>query len=106
MNHQSINIQATIPDELIDHIAERVLEKLRPLLVATSRKEDGTIFDVKGLATYLSTTEQWVRDKARAGEIPCFKSGKYWKFHKRQIDRVYQSRALIPISTAIARERA
>lgn len=96
---QTISFQADIPRELIDDVADRVLEKLRPLIVAVSRPEEETIFDVKGLAAYLSTTEQWVRDKARTGEIPCFKSGKYWKFHKRQIDGVYQSRALIPIST-------
>jgi len=108
MNNQGhcMTIQTTIPDELIDRIAERVIDKLRPLLVATSRKEDETIFDVKGLAAYLNTTEQWVRDKARAGEIPCFKSGKYWKFHKRQIDRIYQSRPLIPISTATIKGKA
>jgi excisionase family DNA binding protein len=100
---QSISFQADIPDEFIDRIAERVFEKLRPIIVGASRKEDETIYDVKGLASYLSTTEQWVRDKARAGEIPCFKSGKYWKFHKRQIDRFYQSRALIPVSAVKGR---
>jgi hypothetical protein len=94
---QAICFQADIPIELIDSVAERVLEKLRPLLVAVTRKEDETIFDVKGLAAYLSTTEQWVRDKARLGELPSFKSGKYWKFHKRQIDKVYQSRTLIHV---------
>jgi len=101
--NQAISFHADIPNELIDHVADRVLEKLRPLFAGASRKEDETIFDVKGLAAYLSTTEQWIRDKARAGEIPCFKSGKYWKFHKRQIDRVYQSRALIPVSAVRGR---
>jgi hypothetical protein len=101
--NQAISFQADIPNELIDHVADRVLEKLRPLLAGASRKEDETIYDVKGLASYLSTTEQWVRDKARTGEIPSFKSGKYWKFHKRQIDRLYQSRALIPVSVVRGR---
>jgi hypothetical protein len=108
MNNQGhyMTIQATIPDELIDRIVERVIEGLKPFLSTAQKKDEDTIFDVKGLAAYLSTTEQWVRDKARVGEIPCFKSGKYWKFHKRQIDRVYQSRVLIPVSTATGKVRA
>jgi len=98
--------QADISDEFIERIAERVIDKLRPLLPTAPRTDDDTIFDVKGLADYLKTTEAWVRDQARNGSIPCFKSGKYWKFHKRQIDRVYQSRTLLPVSAATGKGRA
>ena len=103
---QVISFQANIPDELIDRIAERVIDKLKPILSTASKKEEDIIFDVKGLADYLKTTEAWVRDQARNGNIPCFKSGKYWKFHKRQIDKVYQSRSLIPVSTSTLKGRA
>lgn len=96
----STNLRLNIPDELIDRIADRVVEKVRPLIVAAARREDETILDVKGLAAYLSVTEQWVRDKARAGEIPCFKTGKCWKFYKRQIDKKFPATVLSLESTA------
>lgn len=107
MNHQAITmtIQADMPNELIDRIVDKVIDRLRPLLSGTPKEAD-TILDVKGLADYLKTTEAWVRDQARSGNIPCFKSGKYWKFHKRQIDKLYQSRSLIPISTATLKGRS
>jgi hypothetical protein len=100
MNDQGhcMSIQTTIPDELIDRISDRLIERLRPLLTTTRKTEDDTIFDVRGLADYLKTTDAWIRDQARSGKLPCFKSGKYWKFHKRQIDKVFQSRSLIPAS--------
>lgn len=105
MNHQGhcMTIQTIIPDELIDCIAERVIAELKPLLSTIQKKEEDIIFDVKGLAAYLSATEQWVRDKARTGGIPCFKSGKYWKFHKRKIDKHFQSMGPLPAPSTIRR---
>lgn len=97
--NQAITLQANIPDELIDCIVNRVIDKLKPLLSVTP-KEAEAILDVKGLADYLKTTEAWVRDQARNGTIPAFKSGKCWKFHKNKIDKHFQSRSLLPMSTA------
>jgi hypothetical protein len=103
-NTESITMQVTLTEEWINRIADAVAQRIRP--VEPQKNDSDMIFDVKGLADYLKSTEAWVRDQARNGNIPCFKSGKYWKFHKRQIDRVYQSRALIPVSTANIRGRA
>ena len=96
MNHQgiSMNIQTDISDELIDRIADKVFEKLKPLLSAPKYEKD-TIFDVKGLAAYLNVNEEWVRDKARNGQFPCFKTGNYYKFRERDIDKNIQKTGYI-----------
>jgi excisionase family DNA binding protein len=88
----TINLTSTIPDALTDVIADKVFEKLKPLLLANVKRENNAIFDVDGLASYLNVSKEWIRDKARIGEIPCFKSGKYWKFRQRDIDKHFQSR--------------
>ena len=99
--------QTSIPASIIEAIAQRVAEiifdRIRPLLCSSPNTDE--ILDVKGLAAYLKTTQAWVREQARNGNIPCFKSGRTWKFHKRQIDKFYQSRALIPVSTASIKGR-
>lgn len=109
--NQPVIIQIVIPDQSIKAIAEqtadmvfeRVMHRL-PAIMASLNKEE-SIFDVKGLASYLKTTDAWIREKARAGELPSFKSGKTWKFHKRQIDKLYQSRAFLPVSTVSIKSR-
>jgi hypothetical protein len=95
MDHQAITVtvQADFPDELIDRIADRVLERVKPLLPKTSTQDADTIFDVKGLADYLKSTEEWVREQARTGKVPCFKSGKSWKFRKKDIEKCFPSRS-------------
>lgn len=96
-------IQTIIPASIIETIANRaaeiILDRIRPLLCSSSRNDDA-IFDVKGLALYLKSTEAWVRDQARNGNIPCFKSGKKWKFRKREIDKSFKSLTLFPVSTS------
>ncbi len=105
--NQSLMIQTLIPQQtiqtIIDMTAEKVFRMVRPLLCPSSNTDE--IFDVKGLAAYLKSTEAWIREQARNGNIPCFKSGKQWKFRKRQIDKLYQSRALLPVSTASIKAR-
>lgn len=100
-------LQTIIPVSIIEAIANRVaeiiLDRIRPFLCSSPNTDE--ILDVKGLAAHLKTTEAWVREQARNGKLPCFKSGKTWKFHKRQIDKLYQSRALIPVSTASIKGR-
>ena len=92
-------IPASIIETIANRVAEIILDRIRPLLCSSSRNDDA-IFDVKGLAAYLKTTQAWVREQARNGKIPCFKSGKKWKFHKRQIDKFFQSPALLQVSTS------
>lgn len=82
-------IPTSITEDIANRVAEIVYEKIRPLLSSSSIRDD-TIYDVKGLAAYLKTTEEWVRDQARNGKIPCFKSGRNWKFRKRDIDKAFK----------------
>ena len=92
--NQDIAIQVTLPDTLIDRIADKVFDRIKTYLQAQNRKEDNTIMDVKGVSEYLGVTESWVREQSRNGKIPCFKTGNTWKFHKSKIDKHYQSRPL------------
>ena len=91
-------IPASIIETIANRVAEIILDRIRPLLCSSPNTDE--IFDVKGLAAYLKTTQASVREQARNGKIPCFKSGKKWKFHKRQIDKFFQSRALLQVSTS------
>ena len=97
--NQPVIVQMIIPDHAIETIvamtAETVYQRIRPLLSSTPK--DDEIFDVKGLASYLKCTEAWIRDQARNGSIASFKSGKQWKFRKRDIDKAFKSRAF-PVS--------
>lgn len=38
------------------------------------------------VAEILSVTEHWVRQKAREGEIPAIKLGRYWRFSRSAIE--------------------
>ena len=91
-------IPATIIEAIANRVAEIILDRIRPFLCSSPNTDE--ILDVKGLAAYLKTTEAWVRDQARDGNIPCFKSGKKWKFRKREIDKAFKSLTLFPVSAS------
>jgi hypothetical protein len=56
------------PTELEERIAQRVIKALKPLL--NGKAEDDTILTVKGLAEYLTVSDQWVYERVRHHEIP------------------------------------
>jgi excisionase family DNA binding protein len=71
----------------IEEIADRVIEKLKPLISGDSKPESGdTIFDVESLAQYITVKEQWIYEKVHNNEIPHYKVGKYLRFRKSKID--------------------
>ena len=39
------------------------------------------------VAAYLSVSEAWVAEQARAGDIPALKLGRYWRFRRSEIDQ-------------------
>lgn len=98
MNYQAITIQTEIPDALIDCIAEKVIEKVKPLFSAGNKQEDSTIFNVKGLAEYLKVEENWIYQRTRTREIPFIKKGKYCLFKKSSIDAWLNQDAIKPLS--------
>jgi excisionase family DNA binding protein len=45
------------------------------------------ILNVPEAASYLRVHEETIRRLSRSGEIPCFKVGSEWRFHKSDLDR-------------------
>jgi excisionase family DNA binding protein len=84
----------------IDAIAEKLSEKLKPLLSRIEgHSEEDTIFDVEGLAKYLGVDTSWVYKQVSLKTIPYFKKGKYLKFRKKDIDRWIEEGTVRPVPT-------
>lgn len=50
-------------------------------------KNDSDVLNAKEAAEYLKAHVETVRRMARRGEIPAFKVGKDWRFHKEALRR-------------------
>ena len=88
------------PDDR-EAIAQRVSEILMPVLARIERNNGDNagdaILDVKGLAEYLHVTTGWVYKQISLKTIPCFKTGKYPKFRKREVDKWIESQTVRPV---------
>ncbi len=82
-----MEIRLNIPDELIEEITHRVVNKLKPLLAKQSDPDSDVIFDVKGLCEYLKVSDKWVYDRTHFNEIPYIKIKGLLRFRKKDIDR-------------------
>jgi len=69
----------------IEAIARRVADLLRSHLKQPVTEQE-KIFTVKTLAEYLEVTEAWIYKYVSQRGIPYFKSGKYTRFKKTEID--------------------
>lgn len=69
--------------ELPRDVYERAL---RPIAAPAPEPSPGPsapaseLLDAKGIASALSLPVSWIREKARQGEIPCTKAGRYVRF--------------------------
>jgi len=82
----------------IEAIAQRVLELLRPVMFRNrERSNDDGIFDVKELAEYLHVDPSWIYKQISLKAIPFFKTGKYSRFRKKDIDKWIESQTTRPI---------
>lgn len=88
-----MKIETTFPPELVDAIAEAVVQRIKPMMATTGTVPDA-IMDVKGLAAYLGIREQRVYEAANLGTIPYFKVGKYLRFKRSTVDRWIESQAV------------
>lgn len=81
----------TVPQELIDEIAGKVIEKLIPLISNWKRVEDDKIFDKKRLAEYLSVSQSCINKMIVEKKIPYIKIGEGQsggvRFSKKEIDK-------------------
>jgi len=90
--------ELTLPEELVEQLADRLTERLKPVLAGNvKRPDDEVIFDVHGLAEYLKVDASWVYKKVSLKEIPHFHAGKYPRFKKSQIDKWIESQTVRPL---------
>ena len=73
--------------QFINNIAEKVVERLKPLLNNSHSAMDNELMDVKGLAGYLKVIESWIYEKIHTKQIPFFKAGRFPRFRKKNIDK-------------------
>ncbi len=72
--------------ELIDTIAKKVVEQLKPMFNNSHDSKGDELMDVKGLVNYLKVKESWVYEKVYKREIPFRKVGKFLRFPKKHVD--------------------
>jgi excisionase family DNA binding protein len=91
-------MRSELESQDIETIAQRVLELIRPV-VSNNGKSDNNemVFDVKGLAEYLHVKPSWIYKQMSLKTIPFFKTGKYSRFRKKDIDKWIESRTIRPI---------
>lgn len=66
--------ELTLPEEFVDLIADRVIEKLKPFLSGNGNSGD-RLFTVKQLSEYLGLSRQWIYNNKRKLE-PEYLNGK------------------------------
>lgn len=88
--------ELTLPSELADLIADKVMEKLTPFLNGKSDTED-CILTPETLSKYLCVDLTWVYRQVSDKTIPFFKNGKYLRFKKSSIDKYISSHERQPI---------
>jgi excisionase family DNA binding protein len=103
-------LKTSLEQEDIDSIAQRVIEKLKPIAKGNDKKvADDVIFDKKGIASYLHVSESTINKMVMNKQIPHFKiqagqSGGV-RFRQRDIDKWIQ-RQTIPEITPLASKPA
>ena len=79
--------ELTLPPEFIDEIVERLFQRLKPVLSNNGKYEDDVIYDVQGLAKYLSVSNKWIYERTQFKEIPHQKVKGLLRFRKKDIDK-------------------
>jgi len=93
-----MKIEIDVSPEIIDLIADRVIEKLKLLLSIKEdkEKEKDEIFNARSLSYYLKVSTKWINELIRANEIPHTKINGQIRFKKSEIDKWYQKHSVIP----------
>ena len=90
--------ELTFPQELVEAIADKVIEKLKPIIAGNGEHETvDIIFTPETLAQYLQVDTSWVYKQVSLKTIPYFKGGKYTRFKKALIDKWIESQTVKPI---------
>jgi excisionase family DNA binding protein len=74
-------------NELEDRIVERLMERLKPVVMSSRNAGDDELFTVETLAKYLQVSKQWVYERIHLNEIPYIKMKKFPRFRKIEIGK-------------------
>ena len=78
--------EITFPPELVESIADKVIEKLTPLITGNSKHEnEDRVFTVEQLSNYIGLSKQWIYNNKK--NIPHFNRKRKPLFRKSEIDR-------------------
>jgi len=80
----------------IQKIADMVIERLRPLILAIPRQSNESIMDVNELSSYLKVNNSWIYDQVKNSAIPYIKTGKFLRFKKSSIDKWIETQTVKP----------
>jgi excisionase family DNA binding protein len=92
--------ELTLPQEIVDLIADKVVEKLKPIISCNGKHDtEDVIFDVQGLMDYLKVSKQWIYERTHLKEIPHLKIDGQLRFRKKDIDKWLSSYNVPTLST-------
>jgi excisionase family DNA binding protein len=89
--------ELTLPSEFVDSIADRVIEKLKPMLSGNGTHEIDTLMTIEETAQFLKTSKgqiyQWTNNSAHGlNDVPFLKAGRLLRFSKKAILKWLESR--------------
>ncbi len=93
--------ELTLPQELVDLIADKVIEKLKPLLSGNGRHEDDTLMTIDEAASFLkikgkdpkAQIYQWVHNSQHGfGNFPYLKRGRRLLFSTKALMKWLETR--------------
>lgn len=83
--------ELTLPQELVEQIADRVIEKIKPILSGNGKHEgEDTVLTIDEVSKFLKTSKgqiyQWVNNSQHGlNDFPYLKAGKLLRFSKKAI---------------------
>jgi len=78
-------LKTELEQQDIEAIAEKVIEKIKPMLSCKCEGHDNEEFDVPGLASYLGVSISWIYHNQK--RLPVNKCTGKLRFSKKDIDR-------------------
>ena len=72
--------------QLVNDIAKKVVEQLKPLLNNSHNSKDNELMTVEEVARYLKTKKSTIYDKVHNRTIPFLKNGNSSRFRRTHID--------------------
>ena len=84
-------MKTTLEPEDIQAIAEKVIEKLKPVLSGNGKQAgNDELFNIQDVCNYFKVSKQWVYERTHLNEIPFYKIDGHLRFKKLELDKWLQ----------------